>query len=241
MTPRRDKAETRELLLETGYQMLLERGLDVGWGVRLAEVTERVGLTTGAAYQIWSGSRTKSGAGGQDRFHRDLALYAMGRLVSETSVNNAGRLESLTERGHSLDELIRIVGSSDIAELLAPEAGYAISLGLFASAARDPELAGVARNGYQALSDRYAVLADKLLAVSGREVVPPYSVGDLAALMVALGEGLTIRSLVDPDALAPALDPPHDAAPDATGPWHLYAVGLRAIVTSMTRTVPSQG
>jgi AcrR family transcriptional regulator len=82
-TQRRDKESTRQLLLDAGFEMMLERGLDVGWGIRVADVTERVGLTTGAAYQIWSGSRTRDGRGGQDKFHRDLALHAIERLIAE--------------------------------------------------------------------------------------------------------------------------------------------------------------
>src|SRR5687767_15950116 len=67
---RRTSAETRKLLLDTGIAMLHEQGVTAGVAhIRLRDVLDRAGLTTGAAYRLWSD---------QSAFHRDLAVAAAG-------------------------------------------------------------------------------------------------------------------------------------------------------------------
>ena len=67
---RRTAEDTRRLILEAGLQMLLERGATAGvQHIRLQEVLRSVGLTTGAAYRIWTD---------QTDFHRDLAVEMVG-------------------------------------------------------------------------------------------------------------------------------------------------------------------
>jgi hypothetical protein len=231
---RRDKETTRQLLLETGFEMMLERGLEVGWGVRLAEVTERVGLTTGAAYQIWNGSRTRHGSGGQDRFHHDLALYAMDRLISETSVAHTATVRKLADEGASLDRVLRTVAPDDFATIAEP-AECAVFMSLIAAAASDPELARAGATSYRLVTEHYCATFTKLLDHYGLEVVPPNSIEDVVVSIIALGDGLAMRSIVDPDAVTDSHESPADASDDACEPWHLFAIGTRALIGATTR------
>lgn len=235
MTPkRRDKETTRELLLETAFEMMLEQGLDVGWGVRVADVTKRIGLTTGAAYQIWSGSRTKEGLGGQDKFHRDLALYALDRLISDPSVLHSKSLEELRQDGSSFEGMIQVATARDF-ELQSSPAEFALYLGLWAASTAMPEIADAGRSSYQRITDDYVELYSALLERFDLELVPPLTVAEVVTMAIALGEGLCLRALVDPDAVPTEHEPPDDVPDDAQGPWHLYSLGVLALVRGTTR------
>lgn len=231
---RRDKESTRQLLLETGYALMLERGIEAGWGVRVSDVTERVGLTTGAAYQIWNGSRTVHGSGGQDRFHHDLALYALDRLVSDVSVTNTNAAWDLANEGASFDRILQVLGEDDFAAISAP-AEFACFLALLASTTSDTELADASRDAYQASNTVLVDVYSKILDHFDLEIAPPYTLDQLVVSAIALADGLCMRQLVDPDAIDTEMPAPDGAAPDAEGPWHLVAIGTRALVTAMTR------
>jgi hypothetical protein len=232
---RRDKETTRELLLEAGFEMMLEQGLEVGWGVRLAEVTERIGLTTGAAYQIWNGSRTRDGMGGQDHFHHDLAVYAMDRLISYTSAGHVAHVQSIADQGASLDRVIREFAAHDFETLTAAPAEGALYLALCAAAVTDRELAERARDSYEQLTELYVGVYEKVLDSFGLEMRPPNTLQNLVASVIALLDGLSMRALVDPDAVPEDHEPPTGAAADANGPWNLFAIGARALLQSMTQ------
>lgn len=236
MSPqRRDKDTTRQILLEAAFEMMLEQGLDVGWGVRVADVTKRVELTTGAAYQIWNGSRTKDGMGGQDRFHHDLALYAMERLISNPALAHTAAASALATDGGSLERMIQTATAADF-ELLSDPAEFALYLGLLAATTSMPELIDVGRESYQRITDDHVELYTKLFDHFGVEMVPPHTIKDLVVSAIALGEGLCLRGLVDPNAVPDDHDSPDGVPDDATGPWHLFSIGVLALIRGMTRT-----
>ncbi len=219
--------------------MMLEQGLDAGWGVRITEVTKRVGLTTGAAYQIWNGSRRVEGAGGQDRFHHDLALYAFDRVVADASNYNANRAWDQADGGASLDRILQRLGedtarAQNHGTFDAP-ARFACLVALLASAATDPELAEVGRRAYRAATDQLVEIYRKVFEHFELEMAPPYTLDQLITSVVALIDGLRMRALVDPDVVATGVEAPVGAAPDANGTWYLVATGTRALVDAMTR------
>ncbi len=234
MATRRDRETTRQLLLDTGYEMLLERGLEVGWGIRLSEVTERVGLTTGAAYQIWNGSRAQHGAGGQDRFHHDLALYAMERLLSETLVSHTETYEALAGTGASLDRQVQQVLDNDY-RVISRRSEAAVFAALISAATSDPELTEAGATTYRHVTERFVQAFHQVFEQYGLELVAPYTLEDLVVSIIALGDGLVMRALVDPDAVPAEHAPPADASDDARGSWHLFALGTRALIREMTR------
>ncbi len=219
-TRRRDKEETRDLLLEAAFEMLLEQGLDVGWGIRVADVTSRVGLTTGAAYQIWNGSRSRDGLGGQDRFHRDLARYTFDRLLGD---------------GRSLEAMVQLTTAG--ARHIAEPSQYALYIAVCSAVSSIPELGEVGRAGYERLTAAYTEAIGKNLTQFGLEIVPPHTLDDLIVAAVALYDGLCLRQLVDPGSVRADLAPPAGVPDDAQGPWHIAAVGVLALIRGMTRPV----
>jgi AcrR family transcriptional regulator len=232
-TQRRDKTATRQLLLDAGFEMMLERGLDVGWGVRVADVTERVGLTTGAAYQIWSGSRTRDGRGGQDKFHRDLALHAIERLIAERAAAHTTNIETKRSDGRALEAIVQQVASDD----LRPEnlGRFALYVGLCAAATSVPEITEVGRRNYRQVTDTYVSLLEKTHEHFELEMVPPHTLEDLAVATLALVEGLCLRAIVDPDSVVGDREPPPGVPSETQGPWHLASVGVLTLIRGMTR------
>lgn len=233
---RRDKEATRRLLLETGYEMILEQGLDAGWGVRITDVTKRVGLTTGAAYQIWHGSRTNEGLGGQDRYHHDLAVYAFNRAIADASNYSADRAWDQVDEGASLDLILQRLGQ-DVADARQAHARFAVFLALVASAGSDPELGSIARGAYQGATDHLVGVYRKVFEHCGLEVVEPYTMEQLITSVLALIDGLRMRALVDPEITTSPVGPPPDAADDADGTWYLVSSGVQALIGAMTRPV----
>lgn len=237
---RRDKEGTRQLLLQTGYEMILEQGPDVGWGIRITDVTKRVGLTTGAAYQIWSGSRTVDGLGGQDRYHRDLAHYSFERIIADTSKYKAAKAWDRVAAGESLDRIFQRLGE-DNANAKAAASQFACFVALLASASADPDLGEVGRQAYANVTSRLAEMYTKIFEHAGLEMAPPYTIEQLITSVLALIDGLRMRSLVDPSLSTEPVEGPDDAAADAgedaDGTWYLLATSVRALVNGMTRPV----
>lgn len=236
--PRRDKEGTRQLLLKTGYDMILEQGPDIGWGIRITDVTKRVGLTTGAAYQIWNGSRTVDGIGGQDRFHHDLALYAFDRVIADTNKYNAGRAWDQADGGDSLDRILQRLGE-DNAAAKADTSRFACFVALLASARAEAELGEVGRKAYDTATANLVDLYGKIFEHFGLEMAPPYTLEQLITSVLALIDGLRMRSLVDPSISTEPVAAPVDVAADADGTWYLMSSGVHALVTAMTRPVES--
>ena len=238
-TRRRDKEETRDLLLEAAFEMLLEQGLDVGWGIRVADVTSRVGLTTGAAYQIWNGSRSRDGLGGQDRFHRDLARYTFERLLGDPTTGTRAEIDGMSGDGRSLEAMVQLTTAG--ARHIAEPSQFAIYIAVCSAVSSIPELGEVGRAGYERLTAAYTEAIGKNLTQFELEVIPPHTLEDLIVSAVALYDGLCLRQLVDPGSVRGDLEPPAGVPDDAQGPWHIAAVGVLALIRGMTRPVDTAG
>ncbi|MDZ7677448.1 MAG: hypothetical protein U5K29_02720 [Acidimicrobiales bacterium] len=121
-------------------------------------------------------------------------------------------------------------------ELLSDPAEFALYLGLLAATTSMPELIDVGRESYQRITDDHVELYTKLFDHFGVEMVPPHTIKDLVVSAIALGEGLCLRGLVDPNAVPDDHDSPDGVPDDATGPWHLFSIGVLALIRGMTRT-----
>ena len=79
-----------------------------------------------------------------------------------------------------------------------------------------------------------AVLGPQVVIFT-REMLAPVMFAGSFVSIIALGDGLVMRALVDPDAVPAEHAPPADASDDARGSWHLFALGTRALIREMTR------
>ena len=105
---RRSGDETRALLLRVGMQMLLERGVSAGvQHIRLQDVLRRAGLTTGAAYRLWSD---------QEDYQRDLAVAMVQLRLSGPADYVRAAVDDLIAAGAPGNDVIRASdGKAEIA------------------------------------------------------------------------------------------------------------------------------
>jgi AcrR family transcriptional regulator len=208
---RASKAETRERLLEAGRQLVVREGLRASIDVRLTDVLDEVGLTTGAAYNIWDS---------QDHYRRELALYiarnvqwADDRLILE------GR--SSLPLDLSLDEWVTAVADLYF-EAFVSSWDYFILLHFWGVKEPDEELQEALRAGYDIVHQRFMVLFGATLERFGRVVKEPYTLDDLCTLMTAVCEGLALRQRFQPERM------------DTAG-GHLFSAAIRDLTKVYTR------
>jgi len=225
---RRTGEETRALLLRVGMQMLLERGVSAGvQHIRLQDVLRRAGLTTGAAYRLWSD---------QSDYQRDLAVAMMRLRLSAPADYARSAVEELIENGASGDDVIRAAADvhvrtasldmQDPADVVDAQS-FLIALALRTTAHTWPELKDASRERHResiaAFAEFYAFLMDSY----GLRMKAPLTIEDFTEAMAAMGEGFAVRALEGID------HPTYDADDDAEipeGRWTLFALGVRALV-----------
>jgi AcrR family transcriptional regulator len=235
---RRTAAETRELLLETGIAMLHEQGVTAGVAhIRLQDVLKRTGLTTGAAYRLWSD---------QSAFHRDLAVAATRWRDDSPLGRTVTAIRELVERKAPLRSVIRQAGATHVEGLAGadgegtgPSNSFLTALALRAAAAHDDELRAASRDRHQDSLDSFVELYTALLRVYRRQMRPPFTLHQLAATLAALGEGFAVQAIEGeehPVVHLPVED--GDADADADEPWTMFAVAVRALVEALTEDIP---
>lgn len=111
------KEATRLRLLEAGMDLAIKKGAQPHIDIRLTEVLAEVGLTTGAAYNIWDS---------QDDFRADLAIEVAGKFSNRT-LNGCGSTDTAdveqtasvalhsVETAASLSDYVRLLASSLVA------------------------------------------------------------------------------------------------------------------------------
>lgn len=238
---RRTAEETRALLLDEGVRLLLERGVTAGvQHIRLQEVLRNVGLTTGAAYRIWSD---------QTDFQRDLAV-AMVRLRLEGPVDGASSaVARLLESDVPDDEIIRAASATHVAVLEQYRTNpssqetrvFVLALALRMTSETWPELHAASLERHAESVQQFAAFYLRVAQTRGYRMRTPYTLNDFAEAMAALGEGFAIRAA---EGLAlPMLDiGADDEAP--TGRWSLFGVAVRGLVHEFMvkdDTVPTLG
>lgn len=225
---RRTGEETRALLLRVGMQMLLERGVSAGvQHIRLQDVLRRAELTTGAAYRLWAD---------QTDYQRDLAVAMVRLRVTAPAGYVAEAVTGLIAAGADGDDVIRAAAEAHVnaSEISAgdPDASldsqsFLISLALRTTADTWPELKAASRERHDDSVAAFAELYGFLMDSYGLRMKTPLTVTDFAEAMAALGEGFAIRGME-------GLPHPqiHSAESDEvpTGPWTLFALGVRALV-----------
>ncbi|MEQ6897824.1 hypothetical protein [Microbacterium sp. KR10-403] len=229
---RRTAEETRRLILDAALKLLLERGASAGvLHVRLQEVLRTVGLTSGAAYRIWSD---------QDEFHRDLAVEMMGLRVSAPTASATAAIADSVEHGGTVDDVIR-AATRDHVEYAAqfhrsPESPdshvFITALALRTAAGSWPELRAAAAARHEESIAAFSRFYSELMLRFGYRMREPFTVRDLAEAMAALGEGFAVRA-------AEGLEHPVIEVADGEGPveWTLFGVAARGLVDAFTERV----
>lgn len=228
---RRTADETRSLILEAAIQLLLERGVTAGvQHVRLQEVLRIVGLTTGAAYRIWTD---------QDDFHRDLAVAMVGvRFAPPVTSANIAIRDILAANG-PLVEVVRAAALDQVTYSskfhLEPESrdshAFITALALRTAAGAWPELRAASAVRHRDSIDAFAGLYGALMRHYGRRMREPLTIVDFTEAMAALGEGFAIRA-------AEGLNHPTYEVPEGaevpSGQWTLFGLSILGMIEGFT-------
>lgn len=238
---RRSRGETRQLIVDTGVRLLLERGLEGGCDhVGMADVLSEIRGTTGqritnaSVYgRIWAN---------QAEFHRDLLVEAAGYFPNgeEQAAADAARevladADLSTEVGcaDALREFCRVAGAAHSRTMVSSRA-WQTWLAIWAITVSTPTLDDDAERGpaigrrHQQAVERFGeVLADVLPRV-GHQLRPELTLDQLAMAVYALSEGLALHDQFAPPDLA--MITLHSGPEGASQQWTLFGLGLEAIL-----------
>ncbi len=246
---RRRRADIAKLILDTGVEMLVNRGLEGGCGqVGMADVLAEVERTTGeritnaSVYgRIWAN---------QNEFHQELLLQAAEYYPSgeelpalECARAIAATTDLRTEEGrrHALTEVARIAGAAHLASLKGSRR-WQTWLAIWAITVSTPSLDDdiergptIGRRHEHAVRDFEKVL-DEVLGRVGHRVKSGYTAGQLAKMVYALSEGFALHDRFADDAMV-RID-------RRTGPggkaqeWTMFSIGFEALLLHFTELDP---
>jgi AcrR family transcriptional regulator len=229
--PRRTADETRTLILEAAIQLLLERGVTAGvQHVRLQEVLRTVGLTTGAAYRIWTD---------QDDFHRDLAVAMVGVRFAPPVTSAVIAIRDILAANGPLEEIVRAAALDQVTYSsrfhLEPESrdshAFITALALRTAAGAWPELRAASAVRHRESIDAFAEFYGALLHRYRRRMREPLTIVDFTEAMAALGEGFAIRAA---EGLHhPMYDIPNGAEVPS-GEWTLFGISILGMIEGFT-------
>lgn len=174
------RALTRRRLLDAAEAVFARRGFH---GASVEEIAREAGVTTGALYSNFAGK--------EDLF---LALF------EERIATDVGDYSQIVATGTTVEEQARQAADHWMQILRERPAYFPLLIEFWAYAIRVPRLR-------ERLGDRFAALrsATARLVLEGAEQVgmpPNTEAGELVGLVInALGNGLTLEKLVNPDAV----------------------------------------
>lgn len=225
---RRSGDDTKALLLRVGMQMLLEHGVSAGvQHIRLQDVLRRAGLTTGAAYRLWSDQRD---------YQRDLAVSMVQLRLSNPADYVSAAVETLIAEGAEGDDIIRAAADAHIrtaaVDVDDPASAldaqqFLVSLALRTTAQTWPELRDAAHARHRESIDAFAELYAQLMHAYGMRMKPPLTITDFTEAVAAMGEGFAVRALEGIE------HPRYESAEGGelpAGEWTLFALCVRALV-----------
>lgn len=178
------KALTRRRLIDAAEAVFARSGFH---GASVEEIAREAGATTGALYSNFAGK--------EDLF---LALF------EERIATDVGDYSQIVAAGTTLEEQARHAGDHWMQILRERPVYFPLLMEFWAYAVRVPRLR-------ERLGDRFAALrsatARMVLEGAGQMGLPPNAeAGELVATVInALGNGLALEKLADPDAVPDAL------------------------------------
>lgn len=183
LTREEKKAQTRERLLEAGAKLFAERGFH---GASVEDVAERAGFSTGAIYRNFASKDDFFLAVFEQRIERRVAKVASAvgpatTPAERTRLATAEWMQFVTEERDWFLLLIEFWAYAVRSERLRPR--FAERFGAFRETTR-------------------ALIEDGL---RDRGTPPPIAAGELALAVNALGYGLAIEKLADPEVVPEGL------------------------------------
>jgi AcrR family transcriptional regulator len=180
LTREQRKALTRDLLLEAGSKVFARRGFH---GASVEEIAEEAGFSTGALYSNFSGKE-------------DLFLA----LLDEEIAEDVRKYDEIFNRARGLDEQARGGADEWMRELQRDPQHFALFIEFWAYAARDPELRRRFAARFGAFREAFGRMVEKGAAEMGVELEPGVA-EQLGTVVNALGNGVALEKVADPDAV----------------------------------------
>lgn len=180
LTREQRKALTRDLLLDAGAKVFARRGFH---GASVEEIAEEAGFSTGALYSNFSGKE-------------DLFLA----LLDEEIAEDVRKYGDIFERARDLDEQARGGADEWMRELQRDPEHFALFIEFWAYAARDPELRRRFATRFGAFREAFGRMVETGAADLGVELEPGVA-QQLGTVVNALGNGMALEKIADPDAV----------------------------------------
>ncbi|GGL98059.1 TetR/AcrR family transcriptional regulator [Nakamurella endophytica] len=216
---RRSAAETRQLLLDTAVGLLHEQGPAAGvLHIRLSDVVARAGLTTGAAYRLWSDQRD---------FHDDLAIAALRWRDRSLMTKTTDAIAPVVRSGGSLADVLRAGAEANV-QRMPEDVGILVTLALRAAAYRQPSLLRAAAERRQDAVASFGDLYGRMMQRFGRRLRPPFTMEHLCAAFTAVVEGFGVQTATGDG--HPSVRLPEEGGRE----WTLLGVCLAALVDRFT-------
>jgi len=228
------RAATRLALLESAQRLLLESpAADPVGALKPSQIARgaQPARTTGAFYHIWPTLQA---------FRDELLEFVLSAdriAVGTPTVDAAVQLAGCGDR--SLAEIIRVAGNLNF-DGLPDDPGLLLKHALWSRHRTEPRVRELLAGLYDGVREQMTPMYETVLATTGRRMRPPYTLDLLLVVLAALGEGLHLRSSVDPDAV-----PEFGADVDPDGQdrrWTTFAAVAHLVVLGMTEpTTPQPG
>lgn len=220
-----NKTPAHDKLLLAGWELLLERSGDL-MAVKMKDLVERSGLTSGAFYNVWPG--------GIADFQTSLLEFAFARDRIAYFTELVKSLEGVTPNVMPLSEVARVFGGVD-ADKLLNDPVYPVQVALWARHRSDPRVTETLGRSYREFGGEWANVYTTILDNYGRRWREPWTSDLFATSLTGLAEGLTMRRAVDP-----ASTPSDLAAPGGEErPWTLFALCAGTLLAAATE--PAKG
>jgi AcrR family transcriptional regulator len=214
LTREQKRAETRGRLLAAAAKVFATKGFH---GASVDGIAEEAGFTTGALYYNFGGK--------EDLF---LALF------EEHVAERVGAYSEAFGRGHTLEEQARRGADDWIAYIGRSPEFFQLFIEFWAYATRDPKLRRRFAARFGAFPEAIARMIEEAARQRGIEL-PPGAAERLGTVVNALGNGLALEKLANPDAV------PDDLF--GLTLWHLFESlsGSTSQRVGDRRTASSQG
>lgn len=213
---RQPKHLTKRAILTAAKRRLMAEGLPETLNLKVSAALEELGLTTGAAYQIWSN---------QAEFQRDLLLEIVADFDYADSTSTS---ISLDEFGaDDVEARIRTIANAYL-EFFRSRPEFFVALPAWGVKEPSESLRDAVVEGYAKVDDDFVKQFTLFHQVAGKRIKPGFSIYDLMVVVGALTEGLALRGKFDPSALTSNADVP------------LYGEALMALWNHFTEDDPGE-